>query len=113
MYTLSNQQIDHILNDIKLRGVEMEDLQLNLLDHLCCIIESELDRGEDFESFYQKTIPKFFKKELKEIEDETHLLLTFKNYYAMKKTMIVSGTISVTAFILGSFFKLQHWPGAG
>ncbi|MBL0328210.1 MAG: hypothetical protein IPP64_02015 [Bacteroidetes bacterium] len=113
MYALSEKQIDFILNDIKIRGVEMEDLQLNLLDHICCVIECELDHDGDFDSFYQKTIPKFFKKELKEIEEETILLLTFKNYYAMKKAMIRTGFFSVTTIILGSLFKLMHWPGAG
>jgi hypothetical protein len=113
MYPLTDQQIDFILRDIKARGVEMEDLQLNLLDHLCCIIEQELEPGGDFESFYKKTIPRFFKKELKEIEEETRYLLTFKHYYAMKKTMIITGTASVAAFITGSLFKVMHWPGAG
>jgi hypothetical protein len=113
MYTLSEEQIDFILNDIKHRGVEMEDLQLNLLDHICCVIECELEPDGNFENFYQKIIPRFFKKELKEIEEETILLLTFKNYYAMKKSMTVSGTVSVAMLILGSIFKIMHWPGAG
>ncbi|MBA3706317.1 MAG: hypothetical protein H0W84_10610, partial [Bacteroidetes bacterium] len=112
MYTLSEQQIDLILNDIKSRGVEMEDLQLNLLDHICCIIECELELDGNFENFYQEIIPRFFKKELKEIEEETIFLLTFKNYYAMKKSMIRTGVISVIALIAGSFFKIMHWPGA-
>jgi hypothetical protein len=76
MYTLTDEQIDFILTDIKQRGVEMEDLQLNLLDHICCIIEQDLSPGSDFESFYRKTIPRFFKKELREIEEETLYLLT-------------------------------------
>ncbi|MES2397977.1 MAG: hypothetical protein V4549_18335, partial [Bacteroidota bacterium] len=112
MYTLSDQQIDFILNDIKIRGVEMEDLQLNLLDHICCIIECELEEEGDFENFYHKTIPKFFKKKLKEIEEETKLLLTFKNYYAMKKTMNAVGIIASISIVLGSIFKFQHWAGA-
>lgn len=112
MYSLSEQQIDFILRDIKSRGVEMEDLQVSLLDHICCIIESELEPDGDFESFYRKTIPRFFKKELREIEEETVLLLTFKHYYAMRKTMITTGTMSVVLMIFGSFFKLMHWPGA-
>ena len=62
MYALSEKQIDFILNDIKIRGVEMEDLQLNLLDHVCCIIECEFEPEGDFEDFYHKTISKFFKK---------------------------------------------------
>jgi hypothetical protein len=112
MYPITDQQIDFILRDLKGRGVELEDLQLNLLDHVCCIVEQELDPGGDFESFYQKVIPRFFKKELKEIEEETRYLLTFKHYYAMKKTMMISGTISISLFIIGSFFKMMHWPGA-
>jgi hypothetical protein len=113
MYPITDQQIDYILRDIKQRGVEMEDLQLNLLDHICCIIEQDLDPGGDFESCYQRTVARFFKKELREIEEETRYLLTFKHYYAMKKTMIITGIASVSAFILGSFFKIMHWPGAG
>ena len=112
MYSVSEQQIDYILNDIRRNGVEMEDLQLNLLDHVCCIIEQNLKDGDDFESFYQKTIQQFYKKQLWEIEEETITLLTFKNYYAMKKSMIVSGTVSVGALLCGSFFKIMHWPGA-
>jgi len=91
----------------------MEDLQLNLLDHICCIIEQNLKDGDDFESFYHKTVKQFYKNNLWEIEEETITLLTFKNYYAMKKTMIISGATSVAMLIMGSFFKIMHWPGAG
>jgi hypothetical protein len=113
MYTLSEQQIDFILNDIKTRGVEMEDLQLNLLDHICCIIERELQSDDDFQQFYQQIIPRFFNKELKEIEEEIILLLTFKNYFATKNVMINSGCISAFLLIVGSVFKVLHLPGAG
>lgn len=113
MYCITEQQTEYILNDIRRRGVELEDLQLNLLDHVCCIVEQDLKEGDDFESFYQKTIKQFFKKGLWEIEEETITLLTFKNYYKMKKTMILSGAISVGALLFGSFLKVMHWPGAG
>ncbi len=113
MYTLSEQQIDYILNDIKTRGVEMEDLQLNLLDHICCTVECELQENGNFEEFYQQVITRFFKKELREIQEETILLLTFKNYFIMKNVMIRSGFVSVLLLVCGSLFKLMHWPGAG
>ena len=113
MYCLSDQQIDYIINDIGARGVEMESLQHNLLDHVCCIIEQNLEEKGDFESFYQKTIKTFYKDELWEIEEETLLLLTYKNYYTMKKVMINSGIISVLGFIAGTIFKIMHWAGAG
>lgn len=112
MYRISDEQIDYILDDIRRRGIEMEDLQLNLLDHICCIIEHNLSPDGDFEGFYKQTIPKFCKKELWEIEEETILLLTYKNYYTMKKAMILSGNISLALIALGTVFKIFHWPGA-
>ncbi len=113
MYCINEQQTEYILNDIRRRGVEMEDLQYNLLDHVCCIVEQNLKEGDDFESFYQKTIKQFFKRELWEIEEETITLLTFKNYYTMKKIMMTTGAISVVFLLFGSLFKIMHWPGAG
>lgn len=112
MYCITDEQIEYILNDIRRNGVEMEDLQLNLLDHICCIIEQQLKEHDDFERFYHETIKQFYRKDLHEIEVETINLLTFKNYYAMKKLMIASGFFSVLAFIGGSMFKVMHWPGA-
>lgn len=113
MYYITEQQIEYILNDIRRNGIEMEDLQLNLLDHICCMAEHNLKEGDDFEHFYKTTIKQFYKKELKEIEEETIQLLTFKNYFMLKKIMIGSGAFSVMLFLIGSFFKIMHWPGAG
>ena len=112
MYRISDQQIDFILSDIGARGVEMESLQQNLLDHICCIIEHDLEENGDFEGFYQKTIKTFYKDALWEIEEETLQLLIFKNYYTMKKIMIASGTFSAAVMSIGIFFKFMHWPGA-
>jgi hypothetical protein len=111
MYCLTDQQIDYILNDIRRNGVDMEDLQLNLLDHVCCILEQTLEENDDFERFYHATIKQFYKHNLREIEEETINLLTFKHYYAMKKVMIASGALSAAAFIGGSFLKIIHAQG--
>ncbi len=112
MYCLNEKQIDFIIDDIRRNGVELEDLQSNLLDHICCIIEQELEENGDFEQFYFSTIKKFYKNELREIEEETISLLTFKNYYVMKKTMLVSGVISASLLTLGIILKFLHMPGA-
>ncbi|MEJ7827491.1 MAG: hypothetical protein WKF91_04830 [Segetibacter sp.] len=108
MYCLTNREIEYIFNEIKSNGIEIEDLQLNLLDHICCLIEQNLRDGDDFESFCKKTLRQFYKNELLEIEEETIQLLIFKNYYVMKKVMIISGTLSVAAFITGSICKILH-----
>lgn len=110
---LSEKQVDYILNDIRRNGIQTEELQLNLLDHICCVIENEMSPENNFDEFYRSVLSRFFKKELKEIQEETDLLLTFKNYYTMKKIMLRSGAVSAVTFILGSIFKTMHWPGAG
>lgn len=113
MFKLSDKHIDYILDDIRARGVEMEDLQYNLLDHVCCIIEQNLGETGDFEDFYQNTIKTFYKKELWELEEETISLIIFKNYYTMKKIMLFSGITSAFLVAVGILFKFMHWPGAG
>lgn len=112
MVVLTHEQVAFILNDIKRSGIETEELQLNLLDHICCIVEDELLPKHSFEECYRNVVPRFFKRELYEIQEETNLLLTFKHYYAMKKVMLISGTFSAVGFIKESFFKQMHWPGA-
>src|SRR6478736_4356968 len=112
MYCITDEQIEYILNDIRRNGVDTEDLQLNLLDHICCIMEQELKENDDFERFYHATVKRFYKRDLREIEEETINLLTFKNYYAMRKVLIASGVLSVSGFIAGSAFKFMYWPGA-
>lgn len=112
MYVLKDEDISFILEDIRRNGIESEELQLDLLDHICCVIETEMLPNSNFEEFYRSIIHRFYKHELREIQEETQLLLTFKNYYAMKKVMILSGAFSAFTFIIGSLFKIMHWPGA-
>ena len=112
MHKITDEQIDFILNDIKANGVHIEDLQYNLLDHICCIIENEMNENEDFYKFYECALPRFFKSEMKEIQEETELLLKFKHYYAMKKTLKITGIGSSILMLLGATLKVMHWPGA-
>jgi hypothetical protein len=113
MYKISDEQIDFILDDITKRGIVTEDVKYNILDHVCCIIESEMSNEKDFKKFYENTIARFYRSELSEIEEETRELITFKYYYAMKRTLKITGLISVLMIIAGSILKAMHLPGAG
>lgn len=113
MHRITDNQIDFILEDLSARGLTMRSLQEDILDHVCCIIERELKEPDGFEQLYSATIEKFYKKELSEIQEETILLLTFKNYYTMKKVMISTGAATALLLIAGCFLKLFQLPGAG
>lgn len=112
MYTLTDTQLDFIRTDLRARGITRIELQDDLLDHVCCIIELNLEPDGDFEGYYKQVISGFYQDELAEIEKETIQLLTFKNYYAMKNTMIRSGSFATFLLVLGLVFKFMHWPGA-
>ncbi|MES2628697.1 MAG: hypothetical protein V4616_06975 [Bacteroidota bacterium] len=112
MYELSDSQIEFIHNDIAGRGISMEHLQNDLVDHVCCILEHTLEPGANFEHHYQTVIKGFYEEELAEIERETKLLLTFKNYYIMKKMLTPVAIAALVPVITGTLFKIMHWPGA-
>ena len=75
MYQLNDQQIDLILTDLRQRGIETESMRMNLLDHICILIEDHLEEGGDFTQFYATTIRSFYKEELRELEEEARLLM--------------------------------------
>lgn len=113
MGRVSDEQVDFILHEIEARGVTIEDLQWSLLDHMCCIIENEMSETDNFDQFFQRLLPRFFNDNLREIQEETELLLTFKHFYAMKKILVISGLLASAFTLIGSLFKVLHWPGAG
>jgi hypothetical protein len=113
MIVLSEKQVQFIQDDLLRNGIEMEDLKMSLVDHICCVLENEMTEDDQFEEFYTRIIPRFYHRNLEEIQEETKLVLTFKNYYAMKNVMIRSGAFTAICFTAGALFKLMHWPGAG
>ncbi len=112
MYRLTDEQIDYILDDIRRGGIGLEDLQYNLLDHICCILERDLKETDDFEVAYRRTIRQFYERDLGEIEEQAIHLSNIKNHYTMKKIMLASGVVSAAAFIAGIVFKTFQLPGA-
>ena len=106
MYTITDNQIDFILKDLSKRGIATESLRLNLLDHICILIEENLEENGDFEKFYAATIKTFYEKELCELEKETNYLL-YQNNHIMKRAMIISGAFSAAGFIGGSLSKIM------
>ena len=112
MRNVSVEEVEFISSDIESRGVVLEDLRDNLLDHMCCIIEDEMYETEDFKVFYESVLPRFFKESLLEIQVETDNLIKFKNFYSMKKIMKISGIATVFFTIMGAILKTMHLPGA-
>jgi hypothetical protein len=75
MYPIADHHIEYILMDLDARGIKTPDLQQNLVDHICIMIERDLEVEEDFKSYYESVLPSFYREEMAEIEAETNFLL--------------------------------------
>ena len=112
MATLSEQQIDKIFDLIVDNGVSYESLQVDLLDHVCCMVEQKMDEGKSFGDSLKLALQEFGYKHFSEIQEATIYLLTLKQR-KMKKTTGIIGIISSLLVIGGVFLKINHMPGAG
>jgi len=112
MLELTEKEIDKISGDIDQQGLTYTLLKNEILDHICCNIEAEMESGVTFNEAYRKVKGKMGKKRVRQIQDET-LYLISKKYRRMKKSMYVLGVAVPIIIIIASIFKVMHWPGAG
>ncbi|MFC2112179.1 hypothetical protein ACFLTA_02840 [Bacteroidota bacterium] len=112
MYELTESEIEQISGDIDQQGLTYTLLKNELLDHLCCNIEAEMENGMTFNDAYRKVKRKMGTKRIRQIQDET-LYLINKKYRIMKKTMYGLGIAIPIIIVIALVFKLQHWPGGG
>lgn len=112
MVTLSEQQIDKIFDLLVDNGVSYESLQIDLLDHVCCMVEQKMDEGKAFSESLNLAMEEFGHQHFSEIQEATIYLLTLKQR-KMKKTTGIIGIISSLLVIGGVFLKINHMPGAG
>ena len=103
---------ERIKADLIGRGLTYDRLLDDLLDHICCLVEEDMETGKDFESSYNQVLDSIGEKRLPEIQHQTLLNLD-KKFQRMKNFTYIFGLSSAILTILGSFFKRMHWPGAG
>jgi hypothetical protein len=112
MPELSLQDIDKISSDISMEEISFSHLPDDLIDHVCCDVEHEMQNGLAFSEAYRRVRQKMGKRRLKEIQEETLYSVDTK-YRHMKNTMKISGIAGTVLFGFAALFKIQHWPLAG
>jgi drug/metabolite transporter (DMT)-like permease len=112
MPELSLHHIDQISRDISRQEITFSHLPEDLIDHVCCDVESEMQSGLNFAEAYHRVKKKMGLRRLKEIQEETLYAVDTK-YRFMKNTMKISGVAGTVLFGFAALFKIQHWPGAG
>jgi hypothetical protein len=112
MSELTIRNIEMISEDVSRSGITFSHLCDELIDHICCKVENDMQQGLSFEEAYERTKDMIGNKGLKKIQEDT-LMLIDKKYRLMKKTMKIFGVVSMSLMTMGALFKIQHWPGAG
>jgi hypothetical protein len=112
MPELSLHHIDHISSDISRQEIVFSHLLHDLIDHVCCDVEYEMQQGLSFSEAYKKVKHKMGPRRLQEIQEETLFSVDTKYRY-MKTLMKISGVAGTIIFGTAALFKIQHWPGAG
>jgi hypothetical protein len=112
MYELTETEIDLISRDIDQQGLTYTLLKNELLDHICCSIEEDMEKGMTFNEAYRKVRHLMGPRRIRQIQDET-LSLISKKYRRMKKIMYGLGIAIPIIIVVAIIFRLQHWPGGG
>lgn len=108
---LSAEQIEKIREVINQSAVSIQPLKDDLVDHLCCVVESEMAVGETFETSLATAIEELAPEGFERIQHETIFLLNSTNILFMKKVMYAIGLLSAMTFVLGWVFGIFHLPG--
>jgi hypothetical protein len=112
MPELTLLHIDQISRDINNQEISFSHLPDDLIDHVCCDVEYEMQQGLTFPEAYRRVKQKMGFRRLKEIQEETLYAVDTK-YRNMKNTMKISGVAGTILLGFAALFKIQHWPFAG
>jgi hypothetical protein len=112
MPDLTLDEINRISRDVRRQEITFSHLVDELVDHICCNVESEMQNGLTFNEAYRRVKQEMGPRRLKEIQEETLYAVDTK-YRFMKNIMKISGVAGAVLFGFATLFKTQHWAGAG
>lgn len=112
MHSLSHEQQTLIATCVSMSGVDQSHLQVDLIDHVCSMVEERLEQGVAFESALNEALGFFGTDGLRNIQKEVYSVIT-PNTMIMKRMTVVTGAVCSTLLLVGTFFKVMHWAPAG
>ncbi len=109
---LNSEQEERIRDFVHNQGLKLPGLRDDIVDHLCCVVESELKTGKTFDQSLQEAIAELAPNGLINLERKTFFLLNSKRIIMMKKLMYFIGFIGALTLTTGITFKILSYPGA-
>lgn len=109
---LSSDEVAIVEKQVDRSSINIESLRDDVIDHLCCVVEIKMERGENFDHALSEALHELAPDGLDEIQNETVFLLNSTKIILMKKVMYIVGLLSTMTFLTGWFFGIMAFPGA-
>ncbi len=102
MEPLTKQQINEIADQLESVGLKSDSLKEELLDHICCVIEDNMNRGMAFAEAKTAAFQTFGKDEMQELEQKSLELLNQKSVIMKKVSLITAACLLLFSTMLWS-----------
>ncbi len=112
MSDLSVAHVNLIIREVSRHQITFSHLCDDLIDHICCDVEDEMQNGLPFEKAYSRVKEKIGIRGLNKIQEET-LYAVDNKYRKMKNTMKITGIAGTVLLGFAALSKIMHWPLAG
>lgn len=112
MFRLSDEETEIVYARLQQEGIRNRRLADDLLDHVCCHMEQQMNEGVAFDTAYTHAVKDVYPNGAKEIEFELFFIMNFNKQVSMKKAIFLIGFVSVFLLSSGTMFKTMHWPAA-
>jgi hypothetical protein len=105
---LDERHVELVRQEVERSHITSPLLKDDLIDHLCCSIEEELARGNEFSKSLQEAIDDLAPRGLYKIQIQTNVLLDSK-YTNMKKLTFLFGLLSTMTMSLGWTLRILRY----
>jgi putative ABC transport system permease protein len=88
---LTEDHIAYIIKDLHYRGIVAEEVENQLVDHICAAVEARIDRGEKFIDAYHGVLKEFgHTSGLRKIQEETLRQVNHKSVFMLKNYLTIA-----------------------
>ncbi len=109
---LTDEQEEMVREFVESHELKLKTLSDDIIDHLCCVLESELGKGKQFDEVLHNAMEELAPNGIVDHQRKTFYLLNSKRIIGMKRLTYITGFIGSASLAAGVAFKLLHLPGA-
>jgi len=91
---VNKEHFDFIVKDLHRRGILLENLEDEIIDHVCAAVEDRMQKGERFIEAYETVLGSFGDTTgLQQTQKETLSVIMFKNYFITALRQMAKGRL--------------------